>query len=155
VPVSAKDSGFEIAKDGIVGLVVGYDESPPSRDAVAFAAGIARRNKAWMIVAFIANIPAAAAMAPMTVPLVTADAREPDVMAGLAELGVQASFQHAVGDVATELERIAEEAHGRHRGRPVGVASTRLCRIGHHPLDPPRPPAHPGGAVISGPSRVW
>ena len=41
--MSPESTKFEIAKDGIVGLVVGYDESPPSRDAVAFAAGVARR----------------------------------------------------------------------------------------------------------------
>jgi nucleotide-binding universal stress UspA family protein len=143
VPVSAASTKFEIAKDGIVGLVVGYDESPPSRDAVAFAAGTARRNKAWMIVAFIANVPTAAAMAPMTVPLITADTQEPDIMAGLAELGVQATFQHAVGDVATELERIAEEAHadaivvGRSASRRhayAGSVTTRLIRHARRPI---------------------
>jgi nucleotide-binding universal stress UspA family protein len=143
VPVSPGGPTFEIAKDGIVGLVVGYDESPPSRDAIAFATGIARRNRAWMIVAFVATIPAAAAMAPMTVPVVTAETREPDVMAGLAELGLQASFQPAVGDVATELERIAEEAHadaivvGRSASRRhayAGSVTTRLIRHARRPI---------------------
>jgi nucleotide-binding universal stress UspA family protein len=141
--VSATGSTFEIAKDGISGLVVGYDESPPSRDAVAFAAGVARRNQAWLIVALIVTIPAAAALAPVTVPLATVDVAEPTVMAGLAELGVQATFQHATGDVATELERIAEEAHadaivvGRSASRRhayAGSVTIRLIRHARRPI---------------------
>jgi len=143
MPVSPGASMFEIAKDGIVGLVVGYDESPPSRDAVAFAAGIARRNRAWMIVAFISTMPAVAAMGPVTVPIVTGDVREPDVMASLAELGVHATFQQATGDVATELERMAEEAHadaivvGRSASRRhayAGSVTTRLIRHARRPI---------------------
>lgn len=141
--MSATSSKFEIAKDGIGGLVVGYDESPPSRDAVAFAAGVARRNQAWLIVALVTTIPAAAALAPITVPLVAVDVTEPDVMAGLGELGVRATFQHVTGDVATELERIAEESHadaivvGRSASRRhayAGSVTTRLIRHARRPI---------------------
>jgi hypothetical protein len=90
-------------------LVVGYDESPPSRDAVAFAAGVARRNKAWMIVAFIANVPTAAAMAPMTVPLIAEEAHADAIVVGRS-----ASRRHAyAGSVTTRLIR--------HARRPILV----------------------------------
>jgi nucleotide-binding universal stress UspA family protein len=137
-------TNFEIAKDGITGLVVGYDESPPSRDALAFAAGAARRENAWIIVAFVSTIPAVAAMAPSTIPvMMNAEVDAPEVMAGLADLGVQASFQRATGDVATELERIAEESHadaiivGRSASRVhayAGSVTTRLIRHARRPI---------------------
>ncbi|HEX4219705.1 MAG TPA: universal stress protein [Acidimicrobiales bacterium] len=143
-PVIPEGTNFEIAKDGIVGLVVGYDESPPSRDALAFAAGTARRNEAWIIVAFVSTIPAVAAMAPMTIPvMMNTEVDAPEVMAGLADLGVHATFQRATGDVATELERIAEESHadaiivGRSASRVhayAGSVTTRLIRHARRPI---------------------
>jgi nucleotide-binding universal stress UspA family protein len=131
-------TNFEIAKDGIVGLVVGYDESPPSRDALAFAAGIARRNHTWLIVASITTIPTMSSIAVVSVPMVTEDTPEPDVMATLAELDVRATFQHASGDVPTELERIAEEAHadgivvGRSASRRHAYAGSVTVRLIRH-----------------------
>ncbi len=136
-------TNFEIAKDGIVGLVVGYDESPPSRDALAFGAGVARRNGAWLIVASITTIPAASSIAVVSVPLTALETPEPDIMASLAELGVRAEFRQATGDVATELERIAEEAHadgivvGRSASRRhayAGSVTTRLIRHAVRPI---------------------
>jgi nucleotide-binding universal stress UspA family protein len=141
--MSPAETHFEIAKDGIIGLVVGYDESPPSRDALAFAAGIARRNQTWLIVASITMIPTISSVAVVSIPMVTEDIREPEIMADLAELGVRASFQHATGDVATELERIAEEAHadgivvGRSASRRhayAGSVTTRLIRHAQRPI---------------------
>ncbi len=141
--MSPAGTNFEIAKDGIVGLVVGYDESPPSRDALAFAAGIARRNQAWLIVASITTIPAVSSIAVVSVPIVTEDTQEPEAMAALAELGVRATFHHATGDVATELERIAEEAHadgivvGRSASRRhayAGSVTVRLIRHARRPI---------------------
>ena len=136
-------TNFEIAKDGIVGLVAGYDESPPSRDALAFAAGLARRNDAWLIVASIATIPAASSIAVVSVPLAALQTPKPAVMADLAELGVRAEFRQATGDVATELERIAEEARadaivvGRSASRLhayAGSVTTRLIRHAVRPI---------------------
>jgi len=44
---------FEIGTDGIGGLAVGFDGSGPSHDALAFSAGIARRNGAGLTVVYV------------------------------------------------------------------------------------------------------
>jgi nucleotide-binding universal stress UspA family protein len=43
---------FEIGTDGIGALVVGFDGSEPSQDALAFSAGAARRNGARLIIVY-------------------------------------------------------------------------------------------------------
>ncbi|GAA2858220.1 hypothetical protein GCM10020220_054210 [Nonomuraea rubra] len=40
---------FEIGKDGAGLLVVGFDGSGPSRNALAYAAGLARRDDATLL----------------------------------------------------------------------------------------------------------
>lgn len=50
---------FEIGKDGTGLLVVGFDGSGPSRNALAYAAGLARRDNAALLIAFVETLTSA------------------------------------------------------------------------------------------------
>jgi nucleotide-binding universal stress UspA family protein len=150
-PGTVDDVAFEIGTDGIGGLVVGFDGSGPSHDALAFSAGIARRNGARLIVVYAVD-PAAEAIATLatgaggvveaaaaaTVDHVRADARH-----ALEGLDIAWDFVCARGDPATALEHVAAEQRidaivvGRSRSRMhrhIGSVAARLLRTAQRPV---------------------
>ncbi|SEL42359.1 universal stress protein [Nonomuraea pusilla] len=101
---------FEIGKDGAGLLVVGFDGSAPSRNALAYAAGLARRDGAALLVVFVESLNSATlwffAGAPV-VPDAAADLTE-DLRDELKGAGVPWRFVSVRGDTARELEMLAE-----------------------------------------------
>jgi nucleotide-binding universal stress UspA family protein len=131
---SAVPSGrFEIAKDGISGLVVGFDGTVPSRDALAFAAGVARRNRARLTVVYVtpfsglAGMSAGAMGALVEAADQTAEQLRAEVAPVLDELGIGWEFVHRRGDVPSELEATAEQK--RADSIVVGRSSSRAHQV--------------------------
>ncbi|GAA3570110.1 universal stress protein [Nonomuraea rosea] len=100
---------FEIGKDGAGLLVVGFDGSDPSRNALAYAAGLARRDNAALLVAFVESLNSASlwffAGSPI-IPDSGADLAE-DLRDELRGAGVPWQFVSVRGDTARELETLA------------------------------------------------
>lgn len=142
---------FEIGTDGIGGLVVGFDGSDPSRDALAFSAGIARRNNASLTVVYAVDTAAdgLAALAPGAAGLLGATEVDAagqihvEVRNALAGVAVEWDFVTVRGDPAAALERIAAERQldaivvGRSRSRlrrRLGSIPARLMRTADRPI---------------------
>ncbi|MEV1239412.1 universal stress protein [Nonomuraea sp. NPDC050022] len=100
---------FEIGKDGTGLLVVGFDGSGPSRNALAYAAGLARRDNAALLIAFVETLTSATlwffAGAPI-IPDSAGDLTE-DLRTELSGVGVPWRFVSVRGDTARELETLA------------------------------------------------
>lgn len=100
---------FEIGKDGAGLLVVGFDGSGPSRNALAYAAGLARRDDAELVIAFVESMTSATlwffAGSPI-IPDTAADLTE-DLRDELSGVGVPWRFVSVRGDTAKELETLA------------------------------------------------
>jgi nucleotide-binding universal stress UspA family protein len=143
--------GFEIGTDGIGGLVVGFDGSEPSRDALAFACGIARRNRAHLVVVYVPSTVggAIAALDPvasshyLAVNGETIATLQKEAGELMAERSVDGEFVVGSGDPAEALERVAAERHldaivvGRSRARrhtAVGSVPARLLRCARRPI---------------------
>lgn len=111
----AQPGTFEIGTDGLNAVVVGYDGTDPAQDALAFAAGLARRNRARLLVAYVIAFGAASGLAPSVAALREEAGREEaariagQVAAIARELGVEAECVVRHGEVARELEAYAEE----------------------------------------------
>jgi nucleotide-binding universal stress UspA family protein len=138
---------FEIGTDGIGHLVVGLDGTPPSLDALALAAGIARRNHASVTVVFVAQMPTGAELSGGAAAAVIQNWDvQGDELRTMAEkqLGnVTWRFIRESGDVPMALEKIAEEEHadviivGRSGSRLphlTGSVPTRLLRHARRPI---------------------
>ncbi|MFI6297663.1 universal stress protein [Nonomuraea sp. NPDC050790] len=102
--------GFEIGKDGAGLIVVGYDGSGPSRNALAYAAGLARRDNAGLLVAFVESLNSATlwffAGSPI-VPDPAGDLAE-DLRDELRGVGVPWQFVALRGDATRALESLAD-----------------------------------------------
>ncbi|MGF7238210.1 MAG: universal stress protein [Frankia sp.] len=141
-------SGFEIGTDGIGRLVAGFDGTDPSRDALAFAAGIARRNGAWLVVASVMSVGGLAALSPAGAAAEAQAGRElaeqyrADVAKILDPLGVHWEFVALEGDAPTELEALAEQRHadaifvGRSSSRAHALAGSVPVRLVRHARRP-------------------
>ena len=142
-------SRFEIAKDGVSRIVVGYDGSGPSRDAVAFAAGIARRDRAELVLVYVETPTALTGFADaagVVVPPVGTGLTEPleaEILCALHDVGLDTCFVRRAGDVAGGIETVADELRadaivvGRSAARihsVVGSVATRLVRIAQRPV---------------------
>jgi nucleotide-binding universal stress UspA family protein len=142
---------FEIGTDGIGGLAVGFDGSDPSHDALAFSAGIARRNGARLIVVYavdtaaevISSLAVGAAGAVETAEAATVERIRAETATALDELTVNWVFVYARGDPATALEYVAAEHRvdvivvGRSRSRMhrrIGSVAARLLRMAQRPI---------------------
>lgn len=139
--------GFEIAKDGVGDLVVGYDGTEPSRDALAFAVGLARREQARLIIAFVASSSMLAGLAPDPGAWESAervaDELRDRVTEAIGEFGVSWRFERRRGDVAHELEALAEETKadaivvgrsGSKVSRLIGSVAASLLRGARRPV---------------------
>ncbi|MFG2071821.1 Nucleotide-binding universal stress protein, UspA family [Nonomuraea maritima] len=109
-PGPALSGHFEIGKDGARLLVVGYDGSEPSRNALAYAAGLARRDDAALLVAFVEALITPTlwflAGSPI-IPDSAVDLRD-DLRTELVGWPVPWAFVNVRGDTARQLEALAE-----------------------------------------------
>ncbi|MCZ2830998.1 universal stress protein [Modestobacter sp. VKM Ac-2986] len=131
-------------------ILAGVDGSSTSLHAVAYAAGLARRQRSRLVVVFVAE--AGPAMAGL-VPGAGAVVREANTEIGTRlraellpvaeELGVEVDFRIASGDPVAEISRIADEvladavlvgASEQAGHRVVGSVAVRLVRVGRWPV---------------------
>ncbi|MFF5228558.1 universal stress protein [Dactylosporangium sp. NPDC000521] len=140
---------FELGTDGPKVIVVGVDGSDPSLRAGAYAAGLARRQGARLVVVYVAGAPTAglfvagaAAAVEQAITDATEDMRR-QVEAGSVHAGIRAEFVAARGDPYSELVRIATElradavvvgASSRLGHRFVGSLAVRLVKAGKWPV---------------------
>ena len=149
----AEAGTFELGTDGPQVILVGVDDSVTSLRAGAYAAGLARRQGARLVVVFVAQPSAlygAAASAGASAIAeqerafteTAADLRRRVEEAG-AERGVPVTFVTAAGDPYHELRRVADEvradavvvgASTKAGHRLVGSLAVRLVKAGRWPV---------------------
>ncbi|WP_228717405.1 universal stress protein [Allosaccharopolyspora coralli] len=131
---------FELGKDGLGGIVVGMDGSPASFHAAAWAAGLARRDHARLVLVFVETVGGVAYWSPMGV-AVASEAAESlveelrhEVVDYLRGIDVDWDFVHHRGDPAVGLEQVAEQyradlivvGRSRRRGGLLGTVPATL-----------------------------
>jgi nucleotide-binding universal stress UspA family protein len=143
---------FELGTDGPSAILVGVDDSVTGLRAAAYAAGLARRQGARVVVVYVAPL-AGMALASSTGPAVLAAENEAhDAIAKeiadraelmSRELGVSATFVMAHGDPYHEITRIAKETRAdalvvgaslKAGHRLMGSLAVRLVRAGKWPV---------------------
>ena len=140
---------FELGTDGPRVLVVGVDGSTTSLRAGAYAAGLARRQGAHLVIVYVAHPSALVGMAPAVAGLarqVTDEIAE-DLRRQIEELvpslGISYSYRVESGDPYTELVRVAAEvsadgvvvgASMQAGNRFAGSLAIRLVRAGRWPV---------------------
>ena len=149
----AEGGAFELGTDGPMVILVGVDDSVTSLRAGAYAAGLARRQGARLVVVYVAQPSAlysaaggagAAAIAEQERALSeeAADLRR-RVEEGAAEHGMRITFVTAFGDPYHELRRVADEvradavvvgASSKAGHRLVGSLAVRLVKAGRWPV---------------------
>ena len=140
---------FELGTDGPTSILVGLDGSPTSMRAAAYAAGLARRQRARLLVVYVGKVggmPAAAALAAgavdETIDQIGQDLRR-QVEQAAVERGIDAVFMTVRGDPYSEIRRIATElradavvvgASATAGHRFVGSLAVRLVKAGQWPV---------------------
>jgi nucleotide-binding universal stress UspA family protein len=139
---------FEFGTDGPRSILVGVDGSDTSLRAGSYAAGLARRQGAELVVLFVRTTGAAGARADL---LVAAREAQDQVVAELretartrsAELNLRVSFHERSGNPYTELVKLADElrvdavvvgASTQAGHRFVGSLAARLVRQARWPV---------------------
>ena len=148
-PTTPRERPFELGTDGPQVIVAGVDGSPTSLRAGAYAAGLARRQHARLVVVHVSTAPVLAMLAPdqpWPVGEIMADAEadlEAQVEAGEAHAGIPVEFVTTRGEPFGQLCRIASElradavvvgASTRAGHRIVGSLGGRLVRAGKWPV---------------------
>lgn len=144
-----QESAFELGTDGPSVIVVGFDGSPASLRAGAYAAGVARREGARLVVVHAVSPPVMAMLVPdcpWPIEEAMADrtaALREQVDAAAAHVGILAEFVAVRGDPVAGLCRIAAERRadvvvvGASTGvahRLAGSVGSRLVRSGRWPV---------------------
>lgn len=143
---------FELGTDGPKVILVGIDDSVTSLRAGAYAAGLARRQRARLVCLYVEQLStmygtsaaAASAIAAQDQALEesAADLRQ-RAEDGARALGVKLTFVVAHGDPYTELRRVADEiradavivgASTKAGHRWVGSLAIRLVKAGRWPV---------------------
>jgi nucleotide-binding universal stress UspA family protein len=146
--VSAATPEFEIGKDGVGAVVLGYDGSPPSTHAAAWAAGLARRENGLLLVVYVEALSSPAYWTALSGAAATEASaeyvQELRDQAGplLDERGVRWEMLYGQGDPAKVLESIAEErradcivvGRSRHRGGLLGTVPKSLLAHASRPV---------------------
>lgn len=147
-----KHGEFELGTDGPSVVLVGVDESVTALRAAAYAAGLARRQRARVVAVYVAPV-ASVGLASSAGPAVLAaenEARDEiakelaDLAGTMArELGISMTFIAAHGDAYHEISRIATEtladaivvgASLKAGHRLMGSLAVRLVRAGKWPV---------------------
>jgi nucleotide-binding universal stress UspA family protein len=152
--VTEDDGGaFELGTDGPKVILVGVDDSVTSLRAGAYAAGLARRQRARLVCVYVERLSAmygaaagagAGAIAEQdhALDLIAADLRQ-RAQEYAAAVGVQLTFVVARGDPYIELRRVADEvradavivgASTKAGHRWVGSLAIRLVKAGRWPV---------------------
>jgi nucleotide-binding universal stress UspA family protein len=146
---SAGGGPFELGTDGPKVILLGLDGSPTSLRAGAYAAGLARRQGARLVVVHVASTPVLSMLGP-ALPwpeeetfAEVADQLSRQVRDGARHTGIEAVFLAARGDPFVELCRIATElradavvvgASSSAGHRIMGSLAVRLVRAGRWPV---------------------
>ncbi|GAA0525649.1 hypothetical protein GCM10011581_14260 [Saccharopolyspora subtropica] len=131
---------FEIGKDGLGGIVVGMDGSPASFHAAAWAAGLARRERARLVLVYVEAVGGVAYWSPMGVAVASEAAEslveelKKEVVSHLKWVDIDWDFVHHRGDPAVGLEQVAEQyradlivvGRSRRRGGLLGTVPATL-----------------------------
>lgn len=131
---------FEIGKDGLGGIVVGMDGSPASFHAAAWAAGLARRERARLVLVYVEAVGGVAYWSPMGVAVASEAAEslveelKQEVVSHLKWVDIDWDFVHHRGDPAVGLEQVAEQyradlivvGRSRRRGGLLGTVPATL-----------------------------
>ncbi|RKR90717.1 nucleotide-binding universal stress UspA family protein [Micromonospora pisi] len=140
---------FERGTDGPKVVLAGVDGTVTSMRAVAYAAGLARRQGSRLVVVFVAAPPVLASLTPGVGGQVQ-DALEElgaelrtEIGSVVEELGVPLTFLGRRGDPYAELRTVADElradmvvvgASTQAGHRLVGSIAARLVKSGHWPV---------------------
>jgi nucleotide-binding universal stress UspA family protein len=132
--------------------LVGLDDTVTAGRALAYAAGLARRQRARLVAVYVAPVGSIMAAAPAGASVLAAEAEAQEEIAaelrtrveqGRAELGIAAEFVTAQGDPYTEIKRVAAETRAdaivvgvsaKAGHRIVGSLAVRLVRAGKWPV---------------------
>jgi nucleotide-binding universal stress UspA family protein len=143
---------FELGTDGPSAILVGVDDSVTALRAAAYTAGLARRQRARVIVVYVSPIAGMALASASGASVVVAEkeaydeigkeiAERADLMS--RELGISATFVAAYGDPYHEITRIAMETRAdaivvgaslKAGHRLMGSLAVRLVRAGKWPV---------------------
>ena len=142
-------SVFERGTDGPKVIVAAIDGTITSLRAASYAAGLARRQSAELVVIFVATgspmanfVPAAGAAVDEALHDVASELRQ-QVETGANDQGIRARFIEAKGDPYAEISRICKEvladavvvgASTSSGHRLVGSVGVRLVRAGLWPV---------------------
>jgi nucleotide-binding universal stress UspA family protein len=146
---ASQESPFERGTDGPKVVLAGVDGTVTSMRAVAYAAGLARRQRSELVVVFVAAPPGLASLAPGVssqlwdaLDELGAELRQ-EIGSAAEELGVPLTFLGRRGDPYAELRKTADEvradmvvvgASTQAGHRLVGSIAARLVRTGHWPV---------------------
>lgn len=148
-PQHVPGSRFELGTDGPKRVLVGLDGSRTSLRATAYAAGLARRSAAALVVVHVIGPSGLAAASPQGLTAVreareqVAEALGTEILAAAAGFGVATEFVVASGDPFAELSRVADErrvdalvvgASEAAGHRLIGSLATRLVRAARWPV---------------------
>ncbi|HYA45770.1 MAG TPA: universal stress protein [Acidimicrobiales bacterium] len=127
-------------------IVVGIDGSTTGWRAFSAALGVANRYNAFVRACYVAHMPAAAEMGVfgVAVPPVLDEGEDlrDEVNKELAEAGISGDFVLLKGDVAHELEAVAENCRAdiivvgrsQHPALHLGGVPRKLLALGHRPV---------------------
>jgi nucleotide-binding universal stress UspA family protein len=149
----AEGGAFELGTDGPQVILVGVDASVTSMRAGAYAAGLARRQGARLIIVYVEQLSAmygaaagagAGAIAEQERAFTEeAAALRREAEESAARLGVPVEFITAIGDPYHELRRVADEVHAdavvvgastKAGHKLVGSLAVRLVKAGRWPV---------------------
>ncbi len=143
---------FELGTDGPSAILVGVDDSVTALRAAAYAAGLARRQGARVVVVYVAPLTGMAMASPAGPSVLMAENEAHDEVAKeladraermASELGISVTFIMAHGDPYHEITRVAKETRAdaivvgaslKAGHRLMGSLAVRLVRAGKWPV---------------------